>query len=169
MIKDVIDREIEAVPPTTYSRNITDTNLSKSTKSHTSKQVKNAQSTLSNTHPTTLIFPRFKNTDNDCWFNSALQVIIHAINNRGEGVDLIQLTQGNDDAPLGNALLDSIISFSKPGEYHVGSYKVRDPTVVHGTKVSLKTLMLKAMGFSRLIYAFFLLETTKNETKHTKI
>ena len=146
LINGVIDTEIEAIPSTPYSGNINDTEVSKATTSHTYKQVKNVQSPHTNTHLTTLIFPKFKNTDNDCWFNSALQVIIHILNNRGEGVDLIQLTQGNDDAPLANALLDSIISFSKPGEHHVGSYKVKDPTVAHGSKVSLKTLMLKAMG-----------------------
>ena len=72
-------------------------------------------------------------------------MVIHALKNKGEILDLIEpISQRNEDILLGDALLDSINSFSIPGSYNVED-EIEDPTVSHDTQISLKNLMLKAM------------------------
>ena len=87
------------------------------------------------------MFSTFINPSNYCWFNSALQLIIHAIKNEGRVLD-------NDlpvDNPYHDTLLNMLKKFTIPGKYDVGSM-VNDPTVEEHTNISLKHLMLNAMG-----------------------
>ena len=106
------------------------------------KNMTNAEST----------FPRFKNKggSNHCWFNSALQVIIHAL--KGEP-DLMESNdfdiENNNDMDVdiisvGIAIFNAIQMFTTyPGIYDVG-IKIKDPSD-QNTELPLKYLMLKQM------------------------
>ena len=93
------------------------------------KNMTNAEST----------FPRFKNksSSNHCWFNSALQVIIHALKEEPELMEVVCL----DIDIVGTALFSAIQMFTIPGIYDVGN-KMKDPSS-QNTELPLKYLILK--------------------------
>ena len=89
------------------------------------------------------MLPRFENPSNNCWFNSVIQVILHALKNQGDAIDLrelIPLTQNY--LQYGNALIQAIRKFNNPGTYNVNSICDRR------RKLSVKQIMLMAMGNS---------------------
>ena len=90
---------------------------------------------------TVSMFSTFENPSNYCWFNSVLQLIIHAIKNEDNVLDNV-LPQDNQ---YHNTILNMLKKFTVPGRYDVG-IMIKDPTVDEHADISLKHLMLKAMG-----------------------
>ena len=85
-------------------------------------------------------FSKFENKSNDCWFNSVLQVIIHAIKNEENVPEPLD----PEDNIYAATLLNNIKQFCIPDTYHVGMI-IKDPTVDDHPEIHLKHLMLKAM------------------------
>ena len=158
MIKSIINQEIEDVPSKTYSINRTNKDNEKSSSrinkrkiteiinepnsSRVRKQKISAGGhDSSDSLGTVSMFSTFNNPSNYCWFNSALQLIIHAINNEDNVLDNV-LPQENQ---YHNTLLNMLKKFTVPGVYDVGT-KIKDPTVDEHALISLKHLMLKAMS-----------------------
>ena len=168
IIKGIIDKQIEDVPPTSYSTKIKSTDKDTETTACTSKDEENVSSlnttedstkkdnlievntmlplnmSQGNTTERTLSnFPRFINLSNICWFNSVLQVIIHVLKNKGDALDGDQPQIGAEDGRLGNVLLDWINTFSESGKYNVE--KISVPTGSSDGQMFLHILMMKAM------------------------
>ena len=114
LIKNVIEKVIKDVPGKCFSRKKSNSNNRKDTPSDILKEGNTKQSSkLSYIHEflsatgseiqehqnvnILSIFSIFQNTSNDCWFNSVLQVIIHALNQHDENILDLLLTTENED------------------------------------------------------------------------
>ena len=83
---------------------------------------------------------------NNCWFNSSLQVIIHALKEYEMDILSIPIPPENT---YESALFEMLKKFSTPHKYNVGD-KIKDPTSPKNSMISLKLLMLKVMGKARI-------------------
>ena len=99
-----------------------------------------------------LNFPKFQNRagSNHCWFNSVLQVIIHALKDKQQEIEMVDFEQEIEmvdiDNDIGTALYKAIKMFNNPGLYDVEN-KIKDPSD-QNTEIPLKELMLKQMNIS---------------------
>ena len=152
LIKGVVDKEIKDVPGRYFSRNKTNIDARPATKPHISKHRKTKQppietylldnilatgSEVQDNQSVNIIstFSTFKNPINACWFNSVLQVIIHALKQHEENMLDVVLDKENEYVI---PFLNMLKRFSIPGK----KYCVDDRME---TEISVRHLMLKAM------------------------
>ena len=157
--KYIIDKEIEDVPGKSYTRMEVNKDARKATALHKFKEGASKPSTsvtyirgnLSSTRsqfnehenvPLISKFSKFKNPLNNCWLNSVLQVIIHAIRQHEESILDMPLASEND---YDTTLLDRLKAFYIPNKVFNVSDTVKNPTVDEYTEIPFKHLVLKAM------------------------
>lgn len=97
-------------------------------------------------HRAAVMVPKFKNTSNNCWFNSVLQIIIYALKNKGDAVSIGYVPFQHDHLWIGNILIDEIRSFLVPGTYDVNSL-CKTRLARQARQKSIKQEMLISMGF----------------------
>jgi len=91
-----------------------------------------------------MLLPGFKNprTSNNCWFNSVIQLVMHAIRNKADAPDSPFAPLDRNQAN-GQAIIHDVCSFLRaPGMYDVSSYC----SGIH-PRMTLKQVMLQIMGY----------------------
>ena len=91
-----------------------------------------------------LMAPRFDNPTNNCWFNSVLQVLVQAIRSEGDSINLFEAPIQEHLRAYGEAIYVELQKYQQPGQYSVNSICTSSQR-----RLSLKQLMLFAMGIAR--------------------
>ena len=95
-----------------------------------------------------MLLPGFKNprTSNNCWFNSVIQLVMHAIRNKSDAPDFPFATLDRNHVH-GQAIIQDVCSFLRaPGMYDVSSYC----SGIQHPRMTLKQVMLQMMGYVSL-------------------
>ena len=87
--------------------------------------------------------PRFDNPSNNCWMNSILQLIVHAIEIRGEPIQPLNVPIREHFQRYGNTIYAEILRYQPSRQYSVNS-----PSNSDDPPTSYKQIMLFSMGLA---------------------